>query len=94
MLKGLVIFGKMRQPVVLLGLLLFVGGGLIAFRLLNIAGSSVQTCVVVADRPCGPWETQLAPPLARIVDCGGTPPPATSSGRGRPLPGHDRELGG
>jgi len=94
MLKGRVTFGKMRQPVVLLGLLLFVGGGLIAFRLLNIAWSSVPTCVVVADRPCGPWETRRALSLARIVDRGGTPPPATSSGRGRPLPGRDRELGG
>src|SRR5689334_4313089 len=36
MLKGLLSFGLTRQPIILLGLLLFIGGGLIAFRWLNI----------------------------------------------------------
>src|SRR5262252_1796120 len=36
MLRGLLTFGLTRQPIILLGLLLFVSGGLIAFRWLNI----------------------------------------------------------
>src|SRR5215469_3424057 len=36
MLKGLVTFGLTRQPIILLGLILFAGAGLIAFRSLNI----------------------------------------------------------
>src|SRR5215475_10812753 len=36
MLRGLLTFGLTRQPIILLGLLLFIGGGLIAFRWLNI----------------------------------------------------------
>jgi hypothetical protein len=36
MLRGLVAFGLSRQPIILLGLLLFAGAGLIAFRWLNI----------------------------------------------------------
>src|SRR5262245_45893974 len=36
MLKGLLTFGLTRQPIILLGVLLFIGGGLIAFRWLNV----------------------------------------------------------
>ena len=36
MLKGLLVFGLTRRPIVLLCLLLFIGGGLIAFSKLNI----------------------------------------------------------
>ena len=36
MLKGLVAFGLMRRPIILLCLLVFIGGGLIAFTKLNI----------------------------------------------------------
>ena len=36
MLKGLLVFGLTRRPLVLLGLLLFVGAGLFAFSRLNI----------------------------------------------------------
>ena len=36
MLKGLITFGLTRRPIVLIGLLLFVGAGLIAFSKLNI----------------------------------------------------------
>jgi heavy metal efflux system protein len=36
MLKGLLAFGLTRQPIILLGLLIFIGGGLIAFTKLNI----------------------------------------------------------
>src|SRR5215475_1242141 len=36
MLKGLVIFGLTRRPIVLLGLLAFVASGLVAFSRLNI----------------------------------------------------------
>ena len=36
MLKGLITFGLTRRPIVLLGLLVFVGAGLIAFSKLNI----------------------------------------------------------
>src|SRR5271166_3334279 len=36
MLKGLVVFGLTRRPVILLCLLVFVGGGIIAFLKLNI----------------------------------------------------------
>jgi cobalt-zinc-cadmium resistance protein CzcA len=35
-LKGLVAFGLTRRPIILLCLLAFVGGGLIAFSKLNI----------------------------------------------------------
>ena len=36
MIKGLLIFGLTRRPIVLLILMMFVGGGLIAFARLNI----------------------------------------------------------
>ncbi len=36
MLKGLVVFGLMRRPIILLGLLVFVGAGIAAFFKLNI----------------------------------------------------------
>jgi cobalt-zinc-cadmium resistance protein CzcA len=36
MIKGLLTFGLTRRPIVMLGLLLFVGGGLVAFSKLNI----------------------------------------------------------
>src|SRR5215467_7041656 len=36
MLKGLLAFGLTRRPIVLLGLFVFIGGGLIAFSKLNI----------------------------------------------------------
>src|SRR6516225_6193666 len=36
MLKGLLAFGLTRRPIILLGLLVFIGGGLIAFSKLNI----------------------------------------------------------
>jgi Cu/Ag efflux pump CusA len=36
MFKGLLAFGLTRQPIILLGLLIFIGGGLIAFTRLNI----------------------------------------------------------
>src|SRR5215467_8328262 len=36
MLKGLLAFGLTRRPIILLGLLVFIGGGLIAFTKLNI----------------------------------------------------------
>jgi heavy metal efflux system protein len=36
MLKGLVIFGLSRRPIILLGLLMFIGAGLVAFSKLNI----------------------------------------------------------
>jgi cobalt-zinc-cadmium resistance protein CzcA len=36
MLKGLLAFGLIRRPIILLGLLVFIGGGLIAFSKLNI----------------------------------------------------------
>jgi cobalt-zinc-cadmium resistance protein CzcA len=36
MLKGLVTFGLTRKPIILLGLFLFMGGGLVAFQWLNI----------------------------------------------------------
>src|SRR5262245_62286454 len=36
MLKGLLAFGLTRRPIILLGLLVFIGGGLIAFARLNI----------------------------------------------------------
>ena len=36
MLRGLLAFGLMRRPIILLGLLVFVAGGLLAFTKLNI----------------------------------------------------------
>src|SRR5258708_37040399 len=36
MLKGLLAFGLTRRPIILLGLLVFIGGGVIAFSKLNI----------------------------------------------------------
>src|SRR5262244_4438118 len=36
MLKGLLAFGLTRRPIIMLGLLLFIGGGLVAFSKLNI----------------------------------------------------------
>src|SRR6516165_8261109 len=36
MLKGLLAFGLTRRPIILLGLLVFIGGGIIAFTKLNI----------------------------------------------------------
>ena len=36
MLKGLVVFGLTRRPIILLGLLVFVGAGIVAFFKLNI----------------------------------------------------------
>lgn len=36
MLKGLVVFGLSRRPIILLGLLVFVGAGFFAFLKLNI----------------------------------------------------------
>ena len=36
MLKGLLVFGLTRRPIILLCLLVFVGGGLVAFTKLNI----------------------------------------------------------
>src|SRR5258708_371437 len=36
MLKGLLAFGLTRRPIILLGLLVFIGGGVIAFTKLNI----------------------------------------------------------
>jgi len=35
-LKGLLVFGLTRRPLVLLGLLVFIGAGLFAFSKLNI----------------------------------------------------------
>ena len=36
MLKGIITFGLTRRPIVLLGLMVFIGAGLIAFTKLNI----------------------------------------------------------
>ena len=36
MLKGLIVFGLTRRPIVLLGMLVFIGAGLVAFSKLNI----------------------------------------------------------
>jgi cobalt-zinc-cadmium resistance protein CzcA len=36
MLRGILAFGLTRRPIILLGLLVFVGGGLWAFSKLNI----------------------------------------------------------
>src|SRR6516164_6032417 len=36
MLKGLLFFGLSRRPIILLGLIVFIGAGLIAFSKLNI----------------------------------------------------------
>lgn len=36
MLKGLLAFGLTRRPIILLGLLVFIGAGFIAFTKLNI----------------------------------------------------------
>jgi cobalt-zinc-cadmium resistance protein CzcA len=47
MLKGLLAFGLTRQPIILLGLLIFIGGGLIAFTKLNIEAYSNPAPVIL-----------------------------------------------
>src|SRR5499427_6526144 len=47
MLKGLLAFGLTRRPIILLGLLVFIGGGLIAFTKLNIEAYPNPTPVIL-----------------------------------------------
>src|SRR5262252_7115930 len=47
MFKALLAFGLTRQPIILLGLLIFIGGGLIAFTRLNIEAYPNPAPVIV-----------------------------------------------
>src|SRR5262244_4496374 len=47
MLKAIITFALSRQPIILLGLFLFIGAGLIAFRWLNIEAYPNPTPVIL-----------------------------------------------
>src|SRR6516225_2670300 len=53
--KGLAPFGVTRQPIILLGLLLFVSGGHIAFRPLN---NRYADTVALFQALCGDWRNR------------------------------------
>jgi hypothetical protein len=53
--KGLATFGLTRQPIILLGLLLFVSGGHIAFRPLN---NRYADTVALFQALCGDWRNR------------------------------------
>ena len=71
MLKGLLAFGLTRRPIILLCLLAFVGGGLVAFSKLNIEAYPNPAPVILEITAQGPHPVSSAAGIALDGDYSG-----------------------
>ena len=67
MLKQLLSFGLSRRPIILLGLIVFIGGGLIAFSKLNIEAYPNPAPVILEITAQAPSYSQRQDALEQVV---------------------------